>query len=101
MQSCRKTLLALTVAWFAVLTPELSSAQAQTLAPQPLTELERLSFESTPVLPKPDYLSGQRRWQDFGVYFGIGVRRLEARPTADMCIDCKTMAEIKEKQLQG
>ena len=77
MQSCRKTLLALTVAWFAMLTPELSSAQAQTLAPQPLTELERLSFESTPVLPEPDYLSGQRRWQDFGVYFGIGVRRLE------------------------
>ena len=77
MQSCRKTLFALTVAWFAVLTPELSSAQAQTLAPQPLTELERLSFESTPVLPEPDYLSGQRRWQDFGVYFGIGVRRLE------------------------
>ena len=31
----------------------------------------------------------------------IGVRRLEARPTADLCIDCKTMAEIKEKQLQG
>ncbi|GGD59283.1 RNA polymerase-binding protein DksA [Lacimicrobium alkaliphilum] len=31
----------------------------------------------------------------------IGVRRLEARPTADMCIDCKTMAEIKEKQMQG
>lgn len=31
----------------------------------------------------------------------IGVRRLEARPTADLCIDCKTMAEIKEKQMQG
>ncbi|MFT4731032.1 MAG: DnaK suppressor protein [Gammaproteobacteria bacterium] len=31
----------------------------------------------------------------------IGIRRLEARPTADMCIDCKTLAEIKEKQLQG
>ena len=31
----------------------------------------------------------------------IGVKRLEARPTADMCIDCKTMAEIKEKQLLG
>jgi DnaK suppressor protein len=31
----------------------------------------------------------------------IGIRRLEARPTADMCIDCKTMAEIKEKQMQG
>ena len=31
----------------------------------------------------------------------IGIRRLEARPTADLCIDCKTMAEIKAKQLQG
>ncbi|SDT92297.1 transcriptional regulator, TraR/DksA family [Pseudomonas pohangensis] len=29
----------------------------------------------------------------------IGIRRLEARPTATMCIDCKTLAEIKEKQL--
>ena len=28
----------------------------------------------------------------------IGVRRLEARPTATMCIDCKTLAEIKERQ---
>ncbi|MCG3729979.1 RNA polymerase-binding protein DksA [Vibrio cincinnatiensis] len=31
----------------------------------------------------------------------IGVRRLEARPTADLCIDCKTLAEIKEKQMMG
>ncbi|MEZ8877831.1 MULTISPECIES: RNA polymerase-binding protein DksA [Vibrio] len=31
----------------------------------------------------------------------IGIRRLEARPTADLCIDCKTLAEIKEKQMQG
>jgi len=29
----------------------------------------------------------------------IGIRRLEARPTADQCIDCKTLAEIKEKQV--
>ena len=29
----------------------------------------------------------------------IGVRRLEARPTATLCIDCKTMQEIKEKQI--
>ncbi|KAF0861855.1 RNA polymerase-binding protein DksA [Pseudomonas sp. LD120] len=29
----------------------------------------------------------------------IGIRRLEARPTADMCVDCKTLAEIKEKQV--
>lgn len=31
----------------------------------------------------------------------IGIRRLEARPTADLCIDCKTLAEIKEKQIIG
>lgn len=31
----------------------------------------------------------------------IGIRRLEARPTADLCIDCKTLAEIKEKQIVG
>lgn len=29
----------------------------------------------------------------------IGIRRLEARPTAELCIDCKTLAEIKERQL--
>jgi len=29
----------------------------------------------------------------------IGVQRLEARPTADLCIDCKTLAEIREKQM--
>lgn len=28
----------------------------------------------------------------------IGIRRLEARPTANLCIDCKTLDEIKEKQ---
>ncbi len=31
----------------------------------------------------------------------IGVRRLEARPTATMCIDCKTLQEIKEKQTRA
>ncbi|NRA41460.1 MAG: RNA polymerase-binding protein DksA [Pseudomonadales bacterium] len=31
----------------------------------------------------------------------IGIKRLEARPTADLCIDCKTLAEIKEKQERG
>ncbi|MCX7122617.1 MAG: RNA polymerase-binding protein DksA [Gammaproteobacteria bacterium] len=29
----------------------------------------------------------------------IGLRRLEARPTATQCIDCKTLDELKEKQL--
>lgn len=31
----------------------------------------------------------------------IGIRRLEARPTATLCVDCKTLAELKEKQLGG
>lgn len=31
----------------------------------------------------------------------IGIKRLEARPTASLCIDCKTLAEIKEKQILG
>jgi DnaK suppressor protein len=29
----------------------------------------------------------------------IGVRRLEARPTATLCIDCKVIDEIREKQM--
>lgn len=29
----------------------------------------------------------------------IGIKRLEARPTANLCVDCKSLAEIKEKQL--
>ncbi len=31
----------------------------------------------------------------------IGIRRLEARPTATLCVDCKTLDEIKEKQIGG
>lgn len=31
----------------------------------------------------------------------IGIRRLEARPTATQCIDCKTLSEMKEKQAWG
>lgn len=27
----------------------------------------------------------------------IGIRRLEARPTADLCIECKELQEIKER----
>lgn len=29
----------------------------------------------------------------------IGIKRLEARPTAKQCIECKTVAEIREKQI--
>ena len=31
----------------------------------------------------------------------IGIKRLEARPTATLCIDCKTLDEIREKQELG
>lgn len=31
----------------------------------------------------------------------IGIRRLEARPTATQCIDCKTIDEMREKQTGG
>ncbi len=29
----------------------------------------------------------------------IGLKRLEARPTASQCIDCKTLDEIRERQV--
>ena len=29
----------------------------------------------------------------------IGIRRLEARPTATLCYDCKVLEEIREKQM--
>lgn len=42
---------------------------------------------------------------DYGYCFAcgveIGIRRLEARPTATLCVDCKTLDEIKEKQVGG
>jgi DnaK suppressor protein len=42
---------------------------------------------------------------DFGFCYTcgieIGIRRLEARPTADQCIDCKTLSEIRERQMAG
>ena len=29
----------------------------------------------------------------------VGIARLEARPTANLCIDCKTLDEIRERQM--
>jgi DnaK suppressor protein len=29
----------------------------------------------------------------------IGLERLQARPTASLCIDCKTLEEIRERQV--
>ncbi len=31
----------------------------------------------------------------------IGIPRLEARPTASECVDCKTLQEMRERQLHG
>ena len=31
----------------------------------------------------------------------IGLKRMEARPTATQCIDCKSLDEIKERQTKG
>jgi len=31
----------------------------------------------------------------------IGIRRLEARPTATQCVDCKSLDEIRERQMGG
>ena len=31
----------------------------------------------------------------------IGLLRLEARPTATSCVDCKTLSEIRERQIHG
>ena len=43
--------------------------------------------------------------QDYGYCTGcgeeIGLKRLEERPTATLCIDCKTLDEIREKQMAG
>ena len=43
--------------------------------------------------------------QDYGYCTGcgeeIGLKRLEARPTATLCIDCKTLDEMREKQMAG
>ena len=47
----------------------------------------------------------QIKQDDYGYCYAcgieIGVKRLEARPTATHCSDCKTIDEIKEKQLGG
>ena len=47
----------------------------------------------------------QIKQADYGYCYScgieIGLKRLEARPTATHCIDCKTLDEIKEKQLGG
>lgn len=54
------------------------------------------------LLKKIDHTLHKIETGDFGYCDAcgveIGIRRLEARPTAELCIDCKTLAEIREKQ---
>jgi len=49
--------------------------------------------ESTDLLDSGDY----GYCDDCGIE--IGIRRLEARPTANQCIDCKSLSEIREKSM--
>ncbi|MFZ5560357.1 MAG: RNA polymerase-binding protein DksA [Pseudomonadota bacterium] len=57
------------------------------------------------LIKKIDQTLGRIDKEDYGYCddcgVEIGIRRLEARPTATLCIDCKNLAEIKEKQLVG
>ena len=55
------------------------------------TSLTPMIEESLQDLDKGDYGYCESCGTD------IGIRRLEARPTATLCIDCKTLAEIREK----
>ena len=52
------------------------------------------------LMKKIEYTLKKLDTDDFGYCDScgeeIGIRRLEARPTADLCIDCKTLAEIRE-----
>jgi DnaK suppressor protein len=57
------------------------------------------------LINKIDYSLERIDRGDYGYYEScgaeIGIRRLEARPTAELCIDCKTFDEIREKQVSG
>jgi DnaK suppressor protein len=57
------------------------------------------------LIKKIDDALGRLKNDDFGYCeacgIEIGLKRLEARPTATLCIDCKTLSEIKERQNQG
>ncbi len=54
------------------------------------------------LLKKIDEALGRVATEDYGYCEScgaeIGIRRLEARPTATLCIDCKTLEELRERQ---
>ena len=53
------------------------------------------------AIPRSTRALGRLASDDYGYCEGcggeIGLRRLEARPTAELCIDCKHLEEEKEK----
>ncbi len=55
------------------------------------------------LIKKIDEIIAKINNEEYGYCEGcgieIGLRRLEARPTATLCIDCKTLDEIREKQM--
>lgn len=54
------------------------------------------------LIRKIDQAMDQIAKEDYGLCeacgIDIGLRRLEARPTATLCIDCKELDEVREKQ---
>ena len=55
------------------------------------------------LIKKIDETMGRIDGEDFGYCEScgaeIGLKRLEARPTATLCIDCKTLDEMRERQV--
>ena len=55
------------------------------------------------LIKKIDEIVGKIDSGDYGYCescgIEIGLKRLEARPTATLCIDCKTLDEMREKQI--
>ena len=55
------------------------------------------------ILKKIDEIIGKIDSGDYGYCescgIEIGLKRLEARPTATLCIDCKTLDEMRERQI--
>ena len=55
------------------------------------------------LIKKIDETIGRISAKDYGYCDScgveIGLKRLEARPTATLCIDCKTLDELRERQV--
>ena len=66
-------------------------------------ELRNRDRERKPTEKNRQAPSGRLDNDDYGwcerCGIEIGIRRLEARPTAELCVDCKTLNEIKERQM--